>query len=327
MLGRVKKQEYVEILRILRSMVSSGIAICPVSDMAFCELMRQTDDDTRRATSELFDELSLSVALQFEEYRIRCELEAFLLRPATPVKETLTDKIWTKASYVIGPQIPSIEGIPAEQQLLFQKSSIDLFWKRKFIDMADTSMASLDFEAIFDKKAAQINAVKNDYQHEIPSTKQALISEITGVADLFLDHAEAIIVAHGQRVRGRSFQSPTEAELQLVRKNIRNAMVNIFVYAKDKAKYMLPSMYAYALQHGAFRMDPNRKFRGSFLRDIHHGTAGVVWHDVMLTENPLKILLTQKNVALDRTFGCTVLSSPEEVLNYLRSLNEATARA
>lgn len=197
-LGRTKNQEYVEILQLLREMVSSGTAICPVSDMAFSELMRQTDDYTRRTTTELFDELSLSVALQYEEYRIRSELEEFLLRPTTTsAKKTLSNKIWTKAFYILGPLVPSIEGLPTEPQVAIQKSTIDLLWEGRFSDMAHLSTLLPDFKSAFDKNAAKINATKNDFQHEIPSTKQALISEIAGMADLFLDHAEAIIVEHG----------------------------------------------------------------------------------------------------------------------------------
>ena len=44
------------------------------------------------------------------------------------------------------------------------------------------------------------------------------------------------------------------------------------------------------------------------------------YHDAVLTETPLRVLVTGGNVALDMTFGCTVLSRDDEVLDYLDQL-------
>lgn len=320
-MGRPKKSEHSEILNMLRKLVDSGAVVCPVSDMAFSELMRQADTISRLATTKLLDELSHSIALQFEQHRFRSELRAFLLDPTRPTKDSVSANIWTKASYIFGPKIPVIENIPEENQLILQKASIDLFWAGKFSDMAHLSMAELNLGTSFDRIADKINAKKNAYQHEIPSIERALVSEIAGIVDTYLDDADAILLEQYYCKNGGSVPTPSMEERQKARHDTRNCLINIFVYAREKAKYMLPSMYAQALQHGAFRMDSNRKFHGSFLRDIHHGTAGVVWHDAMLTEKSLKTLLTRSDVALDKTFGCEVLSKADEVISYLHKLS------
>jgi hypothetical protein len=320
-MGRPKKPEHSDILQLLRKLVSQGSVICPVSDIAFTELMQQTDDVSRRETTILLDELSLSVALQFEEYRMRCELETFLLERPINTIEKVSNKIWTKASYILGPKIPSFENLPISTQIIIRKVSLDLFWEAKFEDMANVSMAELGMSNSFDRAAAEINNHKNNYQHEIPSLQRALTSEIAGIVDVFLDHAESILSAHFHRINGKAASARTDEERQKHREELRNVLVNIFVYKREKAKYMLPSFYAHSLQHAAFRMDSKRKFQGSFLRDMHHGTAGVVWHDVMLTERALQTLLTKKDVALDKTFECVVLNRPDEILNYLRKLD------
>jgi len=319
-MGRPRKPEHTEILDLLRAIVSEGLAICPVSDMAFTELMGQTDDHTRIATAKLLDELSLSVALQFEEYRIRCELEAFLKYPQKSIQETVAPKVWTKAAYIMGPLMPVFKGVQSEDQTIIQKASIDLFWTLNFSHMASESMAKLELGKTFDRIASNINEQKDNHQHEIPSIERALVAEIAGMADQFLDHAEDIMLEYYMSTNNAQAQVPTAEQRQDARKQLRNVMVNIFIHAKEKAKYMLPSMYAHALQHAAFRMDMNRKYQGSFLRDMHHGTAGVVWHDVMLTEKSLTSLLTKNNVGLDKTFGCTVLSSPKDIVRHLHSL-------
>ena len=55
-LGRPKRLEHIEILSLLRQLVSDGLAICPVSDVAFMELSSQSDDETRKETAKLLDE-------------------------------------------------------------------------------------------------------------------------------------------------------------------------------------------------------------------------------------------------------------------------------
>jgi hypothetical protein len=79
-------------------------------------------------------------------------------------------------------------------------------------------------------------------------------------------------------------------------------------------------VYLHAMAHAAIRSDIKRKFNGNFLRDIHHGSAGVGYHHAVFTERPLMVLLTAGNVAVDRTFACKVVSDERDVLSYLEAL-------
>lgn len=98
-LGRAQKPEHVAILRAVRDRVATGVAICPVSDVAVLELTTQADDETRAATGELWDELSQGIALQTEQDRIRIELEQFLLYPREEdAPRPLRDLVWTRPS-------------------------------------------------------------------------------------------------------------------------------------------------------------------------------------------------------------------------------------
>lgn len=52
-----------DLLLGLRRRVASGALFCPITDSTFLELFKQTDQQSRVATAELIDELSLGVTL------------------------------------------------------------------------------------------------------------------------------------------------------------------------------------------------------------------------------------------------------------------------
>jgi hypothetical protein len=59
---------------------------------------------------------------------------------------------------------------------------------------------------------------------------------------------------------------------------------------------------------------------GNTLLDFHQAVAAVVYCDAFFTDGPLRVILTQKHVALDREFGCTVISDMSEAVEHLRLL-------
>jgi hypothetical protein len=89
-------------------MSSAGSLLCPISDIAFWELMKQTDEVTRTATAKLMDELSLGVALATEQSRVRLELSHLLGQHAPDDAPLLKQMVWVKACYVFGEGMPVI---------------------------------------------------------------------------------------------------------------------------------------------------------------------------------------------------------------------------
>jgi hypothetical protein len=70
-------QQTVELLALLRHLVASGRAICPLSESSFIELLHQTDPESRRATAVIMDTLSLGVALIEPRMRMGTEVSYF----------------------------------------------------------------------------------------------------------------------------------------------------------------------------------------------------------------------------------------------------------
>lgn len=319
-LGRAKKTEHTAILRSLQDMVTSGAALCPVSDVTMMEMTAQTDDETRAATAKLWDELSLGVALQSEPERVHIEFEQFFRYPrAEDLPRPLNDLVWTRPCFVFGETFPSLDGPSKEAQDAFQKAALDEMWTTTFAEMSKESAAELAMSKKFQQTAEGINAEMRQFQHEIPTFDKAFLAEVSGALDGVRDILSAAVILHFVH-QGNSLDGVTKEQVQQMRGVMRTALTNAFQLRRDLMAKRLPTVYLNAISHAAIRSDVNRKFNGNFLRDIHHGSAGVGYHDAIFTERPLTVLLTAGNVAADKTFACKVMSDEREVLAYLETL-------
>ncbi|VVE57474.1 hypothetical protein [Pandoraea anhela] len=319
-LGREKRREHSEILTLLRRLVRDGVAICPVSDVALVELTNQSDPETRAATASLLDELSLGVALIFERERVHVELEHFFRAPAESVaKHSLRTRVWTKAGHALGTLIPSVDSLPGETLLLLQKVFVDTVWASTFSDLFKMGDVEQSLAAKFNEMAAKINVEKERFRHEVSSFQQALGAELAGALRLHEDFVSEMLLSFFEE-QGNSRGNVSPEELIDSREKMTRVVVNGFRYRKGHMASRLPTVYIHAACHAAVRMDANRKFNGNFIRDLHHGCAGVGYHDAMFTENPLRVLLTSGNVDANRLCGCVVLSSEVDVVAYLREL-------
>jgi hypothetical protein len=325
-LGRAKRPEHDLILAKLRFLVGKGVAICPVSDVAFMELTTQSDDVTRAATAALWDELSLGVALLSSPYRARCELENTIRYPAEEwAKYALRAQVWTRACYVLGPAVPTNDAVPADRLQAIQKAVVDSLWKLTFSDLARDSSVHLEASKKFNEMAEKINIDMRQFQHEVPSFEKAFMAEIAGVLTAHQDDVNNILLAMFEE-RGSTLDQTTRQQFIEFRDEGVRTLVNGFRYARTKMATRLPSVYIHAICHAAIRMDVKRKFNGNFLRDLHHGNAGVAYHHALFTETPLRVLLTARNVAVDKTLGCCVLSDEADVISYLGDLKSPYPR-
>jgi hypothetical protein len=319
-LGRSKKPEHEAILRALQDKVTSGVAICPVSDVTVMEMTAQTDDETRAATAKLWDELSLSVALQTEPERVHTEFEQFFSYPrAENVPRPLNDLVWTRPCFVFGETFPFLDGLSEEAHDAFQKAALDEMWAITFAEMGRESAAELAMSEKFQRTAEGINAEMRQFQHEIPTFERAFLAEISGALDGARDMLTAAVLRQFIR-QGTSLDGVTKEQVQHMQGVMKTGLTNAFRLRRDLMAKRLPTVYLHAVSHAAIRSDVKRKFNGNFLRDIHHGTAGVGYHDAVFTERPLTVLLTAGNVSADKTFACKVVSDEREVLSYLEAL-------
>ncbi|MFA5170248.1 MAG: hypothetical protein WC426_01685 [Sulfuriferula sp.] len=320
-MGRPTHPQHREILDRIRSLVSTGAAICPVSDVAWLELFKQTDPKTRVATADLLDELSLGIAIMTEQERVIAEIEQFITHPdITGPVPILQDRVWTKAGYILGITVPTVNDLSKEYNLLMQKASVDLFWQITHREMIETAGELPPMSESIEKSAARITASMQRYSHEIRSIQQAFAAESAGALSVFKDEIGGLVVRHFRNTTGDCSPVLKEQKDEAAR-NTLTMLVNAFRLRPKIMAQRMPSIYANAMCHAAVRMDKSRKLNGHDLLDIHHASSGIPYHDAVFTENPLRVLVTAGNIALDKTYTCTVLAKEAEVLGYLLDIS------
>ncbi|MEW1781345.1 hypothetical protein AB0305_03995 [Arthrobacter sp. NPDC080086] len=322
-MGRSVHPAHSEILDLIRSLVSTGVAICPVSDVAWMELSKQRDPETRLATADVLDELSLGVAIKSEQERVVAELEQVIMRPdlaATPPNQG--NRVWVKACYVLGITVPMVKNWSDEQNLLFQKASVDLIWQLTHREMAETEGSFQQEADRLEQAAKSITDAMRRYSHEIRSIQQAFAAESAGALRAFKNAIQALIVRAFMSTASDT-GSVTKEQVDVATEQMLSGLANAFRLRPKVMAQRVPSLYAYAMCHAAVRMDRSRKLNAHDLLDIHHASSGIPYHDAVFTENPLRVLVTAGNIALDKTFQCAVLSKESEILDYLRRFPNA----
>ena len=91
-LGRPRQDADVTLLNVLRELVQSGAVVCPLGDGTLLEVLRQSDPNTRLATERLMDELSLGVAIQNAEDRLKTEVFHLITTAPTAGATALTPR-------------------------------------------------------------------------------------------------------------------------------------------------------------------------------------------------------------------------------------------
>jgi hypothetical protein len=320
-MGRAKCPEHTEILQLIRELINSDVALCPISDAAFVETMQQTDEVTRAATAKLMDELSLGVALITEQSRVRIEITHLLEHPMLNENvRPLQEMVWVKACYVLGEAMPVARQFSSQLNRAAQKTSIDYLWRMSLSELTKDSDVIPGFSRAFEKTAEKINVDKVKYAHEIKSIEQAFVAEISGCLDVFKGDLTTLLLAAYKQTAASIL--PTDEKIEKCANDMHRGLVNAFRFAPKKMAQRIPTLYVNAKCHAAMRWDQGRKFNGHWLLDLHHASAGVGYHDAMFTEKPLRVLLAAGNVALDKEFGMNIFSAERDVINYLKGLQQ-----
>lgn len=301
-LGRSVDKAPSDLLAFLKSEVSEGRAICPISDTVFIELLKQSDDSTRLATAQLIDELSLGVTLIPFDDRVRQELcnSFYNLAGATdliPIQEL----VWTKLAYVLGEVHPTNTHFPPEEELIIQKAFSDHLWKISLSEIA-VQFADLPTGRDWDAIAANLNEGNHAHYSMLRSYPQAFRIEFEGGLSLFRNEINALLKEMDQR-------GYKEFDSKLAHMS-HNKRFEAFTLS-------IPTLYIYASCHAAVRWDWKRKLDGNTLFAFHHAQAALAYCDVFLTEKPLSDMLGLHHLGLTK-FKCQSFWSPSAALSWLR---------
>ena len=314
--GRPQKPIHVELLRTLRSGVHSGALLCPCSDSAFFEILKQTDRDTRLATARLIDALSLGITIQNARDRLRTELVRFLFNtvvhqtdPGPPIEH-----VWVKIGHVLGTAHPVFSDVDPQENLAIAKAFFDVMWQVTLEELlTDTPLPRDSMDLDFQNIAARTTDNSAAHMAEMKNFKSVYLAEIRGFFEV---HAEAVQAALQQMIPPDA-PMPTEAQAESQSRLFTNVFSNIFKY--EKAGTSLPTAQIvsglYAVIRWHYRQRP---FDANDFYDFYHAAAALPYCDYFLTEQFLGTALTTPPLSLGKHFGTTVVWEEASAIEALR---------
>ena len=307
---------YGDLFRALRQAVHSGRAFCPISDSCFLEVFKQSDPATRRQTAELIDELSLGVTIIPSDLRVGTEIAHLLHAARTPGQVFALDElVWTKLSNVLGYYSPSVNMFDAATGRAIEKAFFDYMWTIPLTEMerliGDSMSGGEEHHArLAEKLTRDIQA----HASGLKSFDQAYEYEVVGVLDLYAGRAASVLLDIAPPSLG-----PRPAKDSEEYKDVERHCLGLLVAAMktERGKATLRTLHIETCMHAAVRWNKGQKFKANDFFDYQHAAAAVGYCDAFFTERSLCSVLTRSDLALDKLYSCTVVSTPEEALEYI----------
>ena len=323
-LGRSNDKILSEILGELRNLVKNKIAICPISDEIFYELLLQTDPTTLNQTVKLIDEFSQGVAILSSEERVMYEILYFFNsfyvgnEQMQPQEET----VWSKVSYIYGLTHPTNE-IWGAEELVIQKAFFDQMWSLSLADVTNTmGMENIIKWPRHNDITEKLTKEKVQHSHENKSFKELYLSELAGVLDVYRDLIlEGFEYFYMQKTGNKV--SHEERQSSEGRKVV-NVIYNLFKL--EKLGTFFPSFIVESGLHASVRNDLPRKYKKNDLSDFRHAKTALPYFDAFFTERSLKNMVCTNNVSLDKKYNCEVFYKPLEVQKYIKKLTNGSTR-
>ncbi|GAB3309182.1 hypothetical protein [Haliea atlantica] len=316
-MGRSKIQAAYELIGKIRSAVTSGKVLCPISESVFLELLKQQDLSTRQATAELIDEFSHGITLVPYEQRVAQELVSVIAVP-TPNGAQYhepKDLVWSKLSYVLGVAHLSETPFPPEEQLVIQKSFFDHMWQIPLVEVLSYLEDGAFFPPEqFGETAGKLNELNRNHQDEVKNFKQVYLDEIRGALSLFMHVPRMWPENEYERVSGVS-AACSDHEIEEREQKWHTVFGNLVT--KRSVALRLPSLHVSALCHAAVRWDKARKLVANDFYDFHHAAAAVGYCRAFMTEKPLRSLLQQKHLQLANDYPCVVIADINEAVEWV----------
>lgn len=313
---------YSDLLLALRQAVSSGQVFCPISDSCFLEVFKQSDPTTRKKTAELIDELSLGVTIIPFDLRVGTEI-AHLLHAARTQEQVfpLDQLVWTKLSYVMGYDSPSVGMFDKHIGRAIEKAFFDHMWTIPLVEMERLiggAMSGKDPDH-HELLARTLTQGIEEHAATLKSFDQAYEHELVGVLDLYAGRATDILCDMAPPSMGPPPARDT-TEYESIEQHCLGLLVAAMKTARGKAT--LRTLHIETCMHAAVRWNKGQKFKANDFFDYQHAAAAVGYCDAFFTERSLCSVLTRSDLSLDKQYSCTVVSTSEAALQYVRSATQ-----
>jgi hypothetical protein len=263
-------------------------------------------------TAEVIDILSMGIALEQTEQRVRIEILHFLRlrRQSADTLYNLSDWIWTRACWVLGEMHPYLPHLPPKVQAQLQIGFFEEMANRGIADIVRSlSSAPEPVPKIFlDNLAKKLTEDKMRHADEIHSFKEAFIIEVEGVLDVYRDDIAGAL-AH---VSGSETVTPAEleAEIEVIKE----------LFRAGKNGISLPFFNTQAGLQALFRWNRYQRLKSNDSLDYCHAGAALPYFDIFLTEKVLASTITSPALRYDALYDTRVCSDPAEALDILETI-------
>jgi len=307
-LGRAgpKEANFSNLLICLRDQRSKGRVICPISFPLFQELLKQSDNRTRRAMAALMDELSAGTCIQTPDTIERIELKRLFLQSLLGSKAPdLNEWIWTKVGAVCGEWFVEFKSrnLPKADVNAFQKVMIDEMWGMSVLALAE--FPRLTENPALDNLTASFQALAKDHRERNSTFEKVLEDEKVRHTNSLLRTSMETLLAEIQT------QFPSEtAQFKADPTSTR-----------DFDPQVLASIQVRSAIHSSFIVQtPTMNLESNDIIDAVHSAMALPYFDAVCVDKGLSHRLKTPPLNFDRIYPAAVLSSFDELMSWLGAL-------
>ena len=308
--------ELVSLLGALRLAVGSGKVFFPVTSDLIIEFSKQSPDRLD-GTMMLVDALSLGVAMIPHNERVVREMETFnggTFPDYPPVERPL----WTKFAFAFGYEDLRPANVEVGDDLLVALA--EKAWMTQPSILAQSLPAeAFEARAESERIAELLNVGADLHAHEIDSHATALRIEIAGASSLL----QGVAAREYRRMAAAAGAASEAADIP--NSHTVGAQMTAMIakgLESDRHRLHFGSLYVPAMLHAAVRSGSKRRLRPNDIFDFRHAAAALPHCRAFLTDGPLRSLIQSGHVALDRLYGCEVVSTPDDAIKLILRILE-----
>ena len=314
--GVKKNDDINKIYTFLKNKVKNNEVICPISEVLFKEVLRQSDKDSLTHTLKIIDELSQGIIICSEKERFSLELYNFFYHILEiETDEVLRENFWCKGVInIYGLQIPDIPNFTDEIKYTLQRNLYDEVQRYSFLDYFNK--VGMDKLKVYRNSKTDIdwfNENKQKYNIEKFKTPHQLhMFEIdSSIRGFYKDHIEKIF----KEVLTKQIKYKEEESMK---REFHLRLIYTYFDKQWKGLY-LPSLDIGAMLHSKIVWNKTQKFKPGDINDFGHATTALPYYDYFFTEKSLHNMI--KECKYDEKYSCTVASKNNEILDILEKLN------
>lgn len=309
--------ERQEILRLLRELVETNKAICPLSAETFFELLKQTDMESRHVAAKIMDALSKGYCFVSPTQIVGQEIITFIRNAQSKSRGRPTfdqnKYVWTKLPFVLGEIFPKWHAIPITQQQSLQVDFLHQLSKKSLEEIV-MMLAEQVPQKHNSNLIERLNRLK-DANQSWRTFHQVFMYEIAGALDALRDELENVWVYLFEVDQGKKISIEKLRRLKCV-EDLSSLIYRAF--DQGSIDQELPFIGIRAGIHAHLRYDKKRRYKSTDIDDFGHAAWALPYCDYFFTDDDLAAIISQRK--LDTHYRATVLSKERDVVNCLCKL-------